>query len=95
MQANLSVNAVSFASNTQIPTQSRSFCSAGCSHHNVSDEGISFPRGLVMKCNPRIWRNISCRNLESVAYDDSFRQTVCYSVKIHIFVANINSFIIK
>lgn len=38
-----------------------------------------------MNCNPRIWRNISCRNLESVAYDDSFRQLVCIPYSNVIF----------
>lgn len=75
-QTNLNVNAVSFSS-TRLPIQNSSNCSAGCSHYN--NDPYSFPRGLVMNCNPQVWRNISCRNLESpMAYEDNFRQPVRY-----------------
>ncbi|XP_037027486.1 uncharacterized protein LOC119068130 isoform X1 [Bradysia coprophila] len=60
-KSNLNVNAVSFPSATRLPScHSRSCFKAG------------LPSGLVIQCNPRIWRNISCRNFDS--HDDLSRQ---------------------
>lgn len=62
-QSNLNVNAVSFPSTTRLP-----------SCPNRSRYKVGPPNGLLIQCNPRIWRNISCRNFDSVTHDGVVRQ---------------------